>query len=157
MHSDASCFANTTIFTSKMNVNTRSCYQILNLGFLVETFGAEQELVAEWPGLPALHSRIGWKNRLQTWLAQSSSPSTAGWNCLQNTEGRGEREGQSVLVNTLVFCVDMRMKLQISKSIWDEKFWVLTSLCLKIWILSHVTDMMLFEIEKINALQTSFA
>lgn len=34
------------------------------------------------------------------------------------------------------------------------KFWLL---CLKIWILSHMTDTMLFEIKKINALQTSFA
>lgn len=105
-------FANTTVFNSKVNVNTHPCYQILNLNFLFETLWVEQELVAVRPGLPALHLRIGWKNR---------------------------------------------MRLQISKSIWAEKFWVLISLCLKIRILSRVTNMMLFEIEKINALQTSFA
>lgn len=82
----------------------------------------------------ATYLRIGWKNRLQTWLAQSSPLSTAGSNCLQNTGKREEREGQSVLINTLVFYLDMRMRLQISKPIWAEKVWVLTFLCLKICI-----------------------
>lgn len=147
------CKHHSFYFQNECKHAVKSSYWILNLNFLFETFWVEQELIAVRPGsgrtgsTPGLHRAV-----LSPLLAQTAFKTHWGVE-----KGRDNLSGLIPLSS--VWTWEWSYRFQSRSELRSFEFWLLCAWKSGFYpdILFHVTDMMLFEIEKINALQTSFA